>query len=379
MIYLDTAATTPVCGPAAAAVQQAMLQQFANPSSRHFAGVEAAGALERHRAVIAAALGCQKEEIFFTSGGTEANHLAVFGAVEAAKKFREKKRIVISAIEHASVFESAKQLEARGYEVVYLQPDRYGNITAAQLAEAIDENTVLVSMMYINNELGTVLPAAAVKGIIRAKHSPALFHCDCVQAFCKKEFRAAALGADLISVSAHKIFGPKGVGALYIKKGTRIVPQVYGGEQEGKMRPGTQATALIAGFAAAVEAYRSAEYSRAVKAVKAYAVQRLEQLPGIVFNSDEAASEYILNFSLPGYRSEVLLNFLSAQGICVAAGSACAKGKPSHVLSAITRDKAVADSAIRLSFSHLNTPAQIDILTEQLQLALTTLAHERNA
>ena len=379
MIYLDTAATTPVCEPAAAAVQQAMLQQFANPSSRHFAGVEAAGALEQHRAVIAGALGCSKEEIFFTSGGTEANHLAVFGAVEAAKKYRNKKRIVVSAIEHASVFESAKQLEARGYEVVSLQPDRYGNITPAQLAEAIDENTILVSMMYINNELGTVLPVAAVKGIIQAKRSPALFHCDCVQAFCKKEFRAAALGADLISISAHKIFGPKGVGALYIKKGTRIVPQVYGGEQEGKIRPGTQATALIAGFAAAVEAYRCEEYSQAVKALKAYAAEQLEKLPGIVFNSDATASEYILNFSLPGYRSEVLLNFLSAQGICVAAGSACAKGKPSHVLSAITSDKAVADSAIRLSFSHLNTTAQIDVLIEQLQRALNTLAHERTS
>ena len=375
MIYLDAAATTPVSRRAAEAVQESMQQDFANPSSRHFAGVQAAQRLEEHRQVIAAKLGCAKEQLYFTSGGTEANNLAVFGAVEAAKKYRGKKRIVVSAIEHASVYESAKKLEAQGYDVVYLQPDNHGNITPAQLAEAVDENTILVSMMYINNELGAVLPVQAVKDIIKMKQAPALFHCDCVQAFCKKDFRAACLGADLICISAHKIFGPKGIGALYIKPGVRILAQHCGGEQEQKIRPGTQATALIAGFAAAVEDYRTAENAKAVEALNRYAREALGNIGCVVFNSDENASRYILNFSLVGFRSEIILNYLSAQGICVSAGSACAKGKPSHVLAALGQEKAVADSAIRLSFTHFNTTEEIDTLAAQLQAAVNTLAH----
>ena len=375
MIYFDSSATTPVCAAAAAAIADSLANDFGNPSSRHFLGVRAGERLEEARAVLAKKLGAAKEEIFFTSGGTEANNLAVFGAVAAAKKHRNKKRIVLSAIEHASVFESAKQLEAQGYDVVYLQPDRHGNITPARLAEAIDENTILVSMMLVNNELGSLLPASCVRGLIKAKNAPALFHCDCVQAFCKQPFSVTSLGADLISVSAHKIFGPKGIGALYVRKGVRLLPHTFGGEQEGKIRPGTQATALIAGFAAAVEAYDSKAYTAAVKDLSRYARERLETLPGIVFNSDQNASPYILNFSLPGYRSEILLNALSAKEICVSAGSACAKGKPSHVLRAVTKDAAIADTAIRLSFSHTNTKEEIDFTVEVLREALATLAH----
>ena len=375
MIYFDSSATTPVCAAAAAAIADSLANDFGNPSSRHFLGVRAGERLEEARAMLAKKLGAAKEEIFFTSGGTEANNLAVFGAVAAAKKHRNKKRIVLSAIEHASVFESAKQLEAQGYDVVYLQPDRHGNITPARLAEAIDENTILVSMMLVNNELGSLLPASCVKGLIKAKNAPALFHCDCVQAFCKQPFSVTSLGADLISVSAHKIFGPKGIGALYVRKGVRLLPHTFGGEQEGKIRPGTQATALIAGFAAAVEAYDSRGYTAAVKDLSLYARERLETLPGIVFNSDQNASPYILNFSLPGYRSEILLNALSAKEICVSAGSACAKGKPSHVLRAVTKDAAIADTAIRLSFSHTNTKEEIDFTVEVLREALATLAH----
>ena len=375
MIYLDSSATTPVCAAAAQAVIKVLTEQYGNPSSRHFLGVQAKACLDADRAVIAAKLGCKTEELFFTSGGTEANNLAVFGAVEAAKKYRSKKRIVVSAIEHASVYESAKKLEGAGYEIVWLQPDRYGNITPAQLAEAINENTVLVSMMLVNNELGSVLPAQAVKGIIKAKNAPALFHCDCVQAFCKLPFTVKSIGADLVSVSAHKVFGPKGVGALYVRKGVRILPQHIGGEQELKIRPGTQATALIAGFAAAVKAYDTKAYAAEVKKIRDYAKQALSGIEGVVFNSDEKASAYILNFSLVGFRSEIILNDLSAQKICVSAGSACAGGKPSHVLQAISRDAAVRDSAIRLSFTHLNTVEEIDTLTAALQNAVNTLAH----
>ena len=375
MIYLDSSATTPVCEAAASAVLRSLREDFGNPSSRHALGVRAGEKLEQARAVIAGKLGATKEEIFFTSGGTEANNLAVFGAVEAAKKFRGKKKIVISAIEHASVYESAKHLEAQGYEVVYLPADRYGNIAAQTLYEAIDENTILVSMMLVNNEVGSVLPAQAVKGILRAKNSPALFHCDCVQAFCKMPFTVKSIGADLVSVSAHKIFGPKGVGALFVKKGVRLLPHSFGGEQESKLRPGTQATALIEGFAAAVTAYETEAFGKCAAQIKAYAAERLRALEGIVFNSDENSSPYILNFSLPGFRSEILLNYLSAKGICVSAGSACAKGKPSHVLRALTDDSRIADSALRLSFSHLNTKEEMDTLFEALREGVQTLAH----
>ena len=375
MIYLDSAATTPVCEASAAAVADALQHRFGNPSSGHFLGVEAKNQLDRDRAVIAAKLGCDKDELFFTSGGTEANNLAVFGAVEAAKKYRGKKRIVVSAIEHASVYESAKKLENAGYEVVWLQPDRHGNITPADLAAAIDENTVLVSMMYINNELGSILPVSAVKGMIAAKQSPALFHCDCVQAFCKIPLRVHELGADLVSVSAHKVFGPKGVGALYVRKGVRILPQHIGGEQEQGLRPGTQASALIAGFAAAVDAYDTADTAQRLKALNTYAREALKHIECVVLNSDEKAHESILNFSLKGFRSEVILNYLSGEKICVSAGSACAGGKKSHVLAAISTDAAITDSAIRLSFSPHNTTEEIDILVQALRRAVATLAH----
>ena len=178
-----------------------------------------------------------------------------------------------------------------------------------------------------------------------------------------------------MSVSSHKIFGPKGIGALYVKKGVRILPHSFGGEQEMKIRPGTQATALAAGFGAAVESYDTSAYSEKVKEINEYALAKLSKIDGIVFNSDKNASEYILNFSLPGFRSEIILNFLSSKGICVSAGSACAKGKPSHVMSAVSSDKSITDSAIRLSFSHLNTKEEIDVLTNHLKTAVGTLAH----
>lgn len=373
MIYLDNSATTPVCKEAAAAVTEMMINNFGNPSSRHTAGMKAGKVLEEAREIIANKLGAESEEIFFTSGGTEANNLAVFGAVEAAKKFRNRKKIVVSATEHAAVYESAKELEKSGYEVIYLKPDRFGNITIPQIAAAIDENTILVSMMLVNNELGSVLPVSAIKGIVKAKNSPALIHCDCVQAFCKEKFTVKSLGADLVTVTAHKIFGPKGIGALYIRKGVRIKPRTFGGEQEKKLRTGTQAMPLIAGFAAAVKVYNTTADGEKVAEINRYAREKLKTLPNIVFNSDNKASKYILNFSLTGYRSETVLNFLSEKEICVSSGSACAKGNLSHVMAAITDDRNIQDSAIRISFSALNTKEEIDTLTLALEQAVGRL------
>ncbi len=369
MVYLDYSATTPVCEAALKKMNEIYKTNFANPSSTHFAGLRARQALEQARKTVAERLGAESDEIYFTSGGTEANNLAVFGAVEAAKKHRDKKRIVVGAIEHSSVFESVKKLANDGYDVIFIKPDRHGNISAADIAGAVDENTILVSLMYVNNELGSVMPVKSVKSIIKAKNSPALFHCDCVQAFCKKKFTHNTLDADLISVTGHKIFAPKGIGALYVKKGVKIMPRSFGGEQERKLRTGTQAVALAAGFAAAIEDFDTENYGEKVKEVNRYARSELKKIEGIIFNSDENASDYILNFSLPGYRSETVLNYLSEREICVSSGSACAKGKLSHVMSAVTDDKREADSAIRLSFSHLNTKEDIDKFVSALKSA----------
>lgn len=369
MVYLDFSATTPVSEAVLDKMNEIYKTNFGNPSSTHFAGLRARSVLEGARKAIAEKLGAESDEVYFTSGGTEANNLAVFGAVEVAKKHRDKKRIVISAIEHSSVFESAKKLENDGYDVVYIKPDRHGNISPAALAAAIDENTVLVSVMYVNNELGTILPVKSVKNIIKAKNSPALFHCDCVQAFCKMKFTCKSIGADLISVTGHKIFAPKGIGALYVKNGVKILPRSFGGEQEKKLRTGTQAVALAAGFATAVGDFDTEKYAEDVKEINRYARSEAGKIEGVVFNSDENASDYILNFSLPGYRSETVLNYLSEREICVSSGSACAKGKLSHVMSAVTDDKREADSAIRLSFSHLNTKADIDEFISALKSA----------
>ena len=369
MVYLDFSATTPLSETASKKMNEIYRDNFGNPSSTHFAGLKAREALEQARKTIAGKLGAESDEIYFTSGGTEANNLAVFGAVESAKKFRNKKRIVVSAIEHSSVFESAKKLANDGYDVIFIKPDRHGNISSSDIAEAVDENTILVSIMYVNNELGNILPVKSVKTIIQAKNSPALFHCDCVQAFCKKKFTVNTIGADLISVTAHKVFGPQGIGALYVKSGVKIQPRSFGGEQEKKLRTGTQAVALVAGFAEAVKEFDTDEYAEKVKQINRYARGELEKIEGIFFNSDENASDYILNFSMPGYRSETVLNYLSEREICVSSGSACAKGKLSHVMSAVTDDKRQADSAIRLSFSHLNTTDDIDEFISALKSA----------
>lgn len=373
MVYLDNSATTPLCAEARKAITDMMENNFGNPSSGHGVGLRAQEALEGARNTIARKLGAQAQEIYFTSGGTEANNLALFGTAEAALKFRGRKKIVTSLTEHASVYESAKELEKRGYDVVFLKPDRYGNISAEQIYDAVDEETILVSLMLVNNELGAKLPTQSVKGIIKAKNSPALFHCDCVQAFCKEKFTTKSLGADLVSVTAHKIFGPKGCGALYVKNGVRIRARLFGGEQEKKLRPGTQATLLAAGFAAAAENFDTADSALKVRELNAYAREELGKLNGIVFNSDENASDYIVNFSLPSYRSETLLNFLSERQIYVSAGSACAKGNLSHVLKAVTSDTAVRDSALRVSFSPLNEKRDIDKLCAALGQALNNL------
>lgn len=361
-VYLDNSATTKPCREAVEAVNYMMTENFGNSSSLHTPGIEAAKSLISAREAIARALGCEKDEIYFTSGATEANNLALFGA--AAAKRRAGNRIVTTAIEHESVVAAADELEKQGFEVIRLMPDKHGNISAADFAEAINDKTILVSAMYINNEIGSIMPIDKIKKIIEMKKAPALFHTDCVQAFGKVKISPRKLGADMISVTAHKIHGPKGTGALYIKKGTRILPRVFGGEQEKRMRPGTEASPLIAGFGAAAAALPDTEMqSQAVSGLNSYLRELLSKIDGIQFNSDENASPYILNVYVPTFmRSQTIVQELSSKyEVYVSNGSACAKGKKSHVLAAMHLSDEIADKSIRISFSRFNTKQDCEI------------------
>lgn len=361
-VYLDNSATTKPCREAVEAVNYMMTENFGNPSSLHTPGIEAAKSLISAREAIARALGCEKDEIYFTSGATEANNLALFGA--AAAKRRAGNRIVTTAIEHESVVAAADELEKQGFEVIRLMPDKHGNISAADFAEAINDKTILVSAMYINNEIGSIMPIDKIKKIIEMKKVPALFHTDCVQAFGKVKINPRKLGADMISVTAHKIHGPKGTGALYIKKGTRILPRVFGGEQEKRMRPGTEASPLIAGFGAAAAALPDTEMqSQAVSGLNSYLRELLSKIDGIQFNSDENTSPYILNVYVPTFmRSQTIVQELSSKyEVYVSNGSACAKGKKSHVLAAMHLSDEIADKSIRISFSRFNTKQDCEI------------------
>ncbi|MGN1112282.1 MAG: cysteine desulfurase family protein [Acutalibacteraceae bacterium] len=365
-VYFDNSATTKVSRRAADKAYEMMTECFGNPSSLHSMGIKAEDELTAARKSVAKSLGADEREIFFTSGGTEANNLALFGAAESKKRTGNK--IVTSAIEHSSVIDSCRRLENMGYEVIYLKPHEDGKISESDLQSAIDEKTILVSLMAVNNETGAIQPYNSVKRIIKRNNSPALFHCDCVQAFGKIPIKAEKIGADLLSVTAHKLHGPKGVGAIYIKRGTRLIPQHYGGEQEGKIRPGTQASSLIAAFGCAVG---EIDYSAAerVKEVRDYIKAFVEKLDRVFVNSPEDALPYILNFSVEGIRSETMMHFLASEGIYASSGSACAKGKQSHVLSAMGLSRQRTDSALRLSFSKHSTLEEAEYFCKALKAA----------
>lgn len=362
-VYLDNSATTKPCEEAVVAINRMITENFGNPSSLHFLGISAMKEVISARESIAKKLDCEKDEIYFTSGGTESNNLAILGT--AHKNRRKGNRIVTTAIEHESVMQSIDELEKEGFEVIRLMPDSEGKISLADMANAINKDTILVSMMYINNEVGSILPVEKIKKLVTRAESPALVHIDCVQAFGKVDVRPKKLGADLLTITAHKIHGPKGTGALYIRKGVNILPRTFGGEQEKKIRPGTEASPLIAGFGAAVDALPNLkEQSKKTKELNEYAKEKLSQIDGIIFNSGDDASPYIINIYVPTFmRSQTVLQELSANyGVCVSNGSACAKGKKSHVLTAMKLSDEIIDKSIRISFSRDNTKEDIDKL-----------------
>lgn len=374
--YLDNSATTPVLPEAAAEALRLMTDCWGNPSSLHSRGFWAKKELDAARATVARRLGAAPEEIIFTSGGTEANNLALLGAAAARRRLGNK--IVTTAVEHDSVLQASKELEAQGFQVVRIPPDKAGLVRPQDLEAAIDESTILVSLMLVNNETGTLLPVREAAQLIKRGRAPALLHTDCVQAFCKMDFTPQKLGADLCTVSAHKIHGPKGVGALYVKRGTRILPRVFGGGQEQGLRSGTESLPLIGAFAKAVElSPRPAALLPSMRTLRETLLTLLGDIPEIVVNSPEEGLPYILNLSAVGVRAETMLHFLAQRGISVSSGSACGKGAPSHVLAAMGLPKERAASALRVSLSRFTTEEDLAALAQGLRAGLDSLAKER--
>ncbi len=375
-IYLDNAATTKPSTAAMEAVIHCMAEVYGNPSSLHRVGLDAQLLMDDARKTIASALGCETNSILFTSGATEASNLAIRGTAAAYGKRRP--HIITSAVEHASVRSTMDALEAQGFRVTRIMPNADGEFDASDFINAVTEETCLVSMMLTENETGRILPVQKAFRIIKKRHPHVITHCDAVQAFMKLPVRVNDLQADLLSVSAHKIHGPKGVGALFIRKGIRLIPLVTGGKQERSIRPGTEPTPLIAGFGAAVREMQPTIAQRYEKAeqLRAYLTERLSQLPVITMNSSGNGTPYIVNFSVKGIRSETMLHFLESREIYVSSGSACSKGAKSGVLSAYGIPDDRADSALRISFSEANTEADIDALIAAIEQGQAQLIHK---
>ena len=372
--YLDNSATTRVSDAAAQAALSAMTQCYGNPSSTHTKGREAKKLLDTARKQVADALGCMPEELVFTSCGSESDNWAILGGAEYMK--RRGRHVISSAVEHDAVRRSLDILEERGFEVTRLMPDATGAISAEAVMDALRGDTVLVSLMLVNNETGAVTDIAAISRALKKPGSSALLHTDAVQAFMKLPFSARTLGADMISVSGHKIHAPKGIGALYIKKGLKLKPFIVGGSQENGRRAGTQAMPQIAAMGAACAEARAemGEYVPRMAALKARLVERLgREIPE--FTYVDTPAPHILSISLPGWRSEVLMNYLESKEVYVSKSSACKKGGRSHVLEAIGMKSDVIDGTIRVGLCRFTTEEDIDALCAALAEAHDTLAH----
>ena len=366
MIYLDHAATTPVPTAVADEMYHVLTQQFGNPSSQYPMGQEAKKMVEGYRAVIAGAVGCQPGELHFTSCGTESDNWAIQAALWQNRHVG--RHIITTTVEHSAVLETCRALEQQGYEVTYLKPDKTGHITARQVGDALREDTAVVSVMLVNNETGCVFPLAEIAALLKERCSRALLHTDAVQGFMKVPCDPGKLGVDMMSLSAHKVGGPKGIGALYAGANIRhIRPLLHGGGQEAGTRSGTEATAQIAGFAKAVElrADGLADKLAHMAEVKKYCKEKLLSIDGVVAVG-QGEAPHILMVSLVGYPSANVVTELGAQGICLSAGSACHRGKLSHVVTALGLDKRTAGGVLRISFGPDTTFAHIDALYEAL-------------
>lgn len=367
MIYLDHAATTPVPKAVADVMYEALVNGWGNPSSQYPVGAEAKHGVDSARETLSAALGCKPEQFVFTSCGSESDNFAIQIAVRQNR--RVGRHIITTAVEHNAVLEPCKLLQQDGYEVTYLKPDKNGNITAGQVADALREDTVLISMMLVNNETGCVFPMQEVAQLLKERKSAALLHTDAVQGFLKVPFRADTLGADMLSVSGHKLGAPKGIGGLYLGGRVRAPrPLIAGGGQERGLRSGTEATAQIAGFAKAVE-LRTENFVQKLAhmtEIKAYAEEKLLAIDGVK-RIGNGTAPHILAVSLVGYPSANVVTELGQQGICISAGSACHRGQLSHVYQAMGLDKKTAAGVLRISFGPETTKEEIDALCDALR------------
>ena len=367
MIYLDHAATTPVPKAVADAMYTVLTEQYANPNAQYPFGQEMRRSVEDWRAVIAKAVGCEANQLFFTSCGTEGDNWAIRAACWQNRHVG--RHIVTTAVEHHAVLNCCQQLEQEGWEVTTILPDQNGDISAESVLATVRPDTALVSVMMVNNELGSIYPIADIAKGLKAVNEKTLLHTDAVQGFLKVPFSAKALGADFIAISGHKVGAPKGIGALYIGPRVRNPrPLLPGGGQEMGLRSGTEATAQIAGFAKAVE-LRLADYDAKLAhmaGLKAYCREKLLAMGGVV-PVGEGTAPHILAVSLVGYPSANIVTDLGAQGICISAGSACHQGKASHVVSALGLGKKTAAGVIRISFSPDNTEADVDALCHALK------------
>ncbi len=366
MAYFDNSATTKPCENVIDAINFSLRECWGNPSSLHSFGTDANNALTKARKQVSSLLSCPSENFFFTSSGTGANNTAIFGAYEKQKRLGN--RIITTSIEHPSVLEPVKRLEQNGVEVIRLKPNKNGNINEDELFSAINDKTILVSMMAVNNEVGSVLPVSKIRSAVKRAKAPALIHSDCVQAFGKIPVSPNYLGADIITVSAHKIHGPKGVGGIYLKAKNIIKPYMLGGEQESNIFAGTQGTPAIMGFGVAAEEAKDIKLNNEkVAELKNYLIGNIKDLKSVVINSPGDAIPYILNISILGLPSQPIVNFMSERNIQISAGSACKMGHRSPVLTAMGLDSKIIDSAVRISFSRYNTKDEINLLIDAIK------------
>ena len=372
MIYLDNSATTRPCKEAVEAMTKALTEGWANPSALYSFGIDAAHQLRSARTDVAKAIGAESDRVFFTSGGTEADNWAVFSTVKRLGK--RGKHIITTAIEHHAVLNCIKELELQGYDVTYLQPDNLGNITLDSLKAALRKDTILVSIMMVNNEVGSVMPIDKMAKLTHKLCPDAIFHTDAVQGFLKVPFAAKTLGADLITVSSHKIHGPKGAGALYISPRLKSFPALLlGGGQEGGYRSGTEATPAILGFAAAAAAGAATfrEDIAREKELLQGLIEKLCKLDAVKINGAHDAP-HILSLSIPGVPTQNSINILQDAGICVSAGSACAKGHRSHTLTAMNLSPETMDGSFRVSICKDTTQEELDRLVEVIETDILT-------
>ena len=362
MIYLDNSATTKPCDEAVEAVTKSLTEDWGNPSALYNFGIDTARILRTARHQVAAAMGAEPDRVFFTSGGTEADNWAIFST---AKRYGKKnKHIITTAIEHHAILNCMKELEAQGFEVTYLQPDDQGRITVDTLKAALRKDTILVSIMMVNNEVGSLMPIERMAKLTHRLCPDAIFHTDAVQGFLKVPFSAKTLGADLISVSSHKVHGPKGVGALYISPRLKSFPAfIHGGGQEGNYRSGTEGTPAIFGFAAACAAIAATFKADSLreKALIDGLAEKLSALEGVAINGCHEAP-HVLSIAIPGVPTQNSINILQDHGICVSAGSACAKGHRSHVLEAMKVSPEQIDGTFRISVCRDTTEAELEQL-----------------